>query len=224
MQQKLTGTEQQAADLQQQLAERDMQLMELKQEAQGMPGLSKAVDPAAEEVQLLKGLITDLKTQLEFVSSQVQQQQQQQSGEGVRAEAMAAVQAEADRTRALAAELQAQVQGLNSQLSAARAAAEDKAVELRFLQRQFEQVTEELSQQKQQVRPAVQPVQPVPSWQLAALVMHNNLKADTHPPASCTILLQWLRLTAACAVELLSVLGVAAMALGLAACLLVGCV
>lgn len=166
MQQKLTDTEQQAADLQQQLAERDIQLMELQQEAQGVTGLSKAADPAAEEVQLLKGLITDLKSQLEFVSSQVQQQQE--SGEGLRAEAVAAVQAEADRARALAAELQAQVQGLNSQLSAARAAAEDKAVELRFLQRQFEQVTEELGQQQQQVRPLYSPcsLYPAGSWQL----------------------------------------------------------
>jgi chromosome segregation ATPase len=112
---------------------------------------------------MLKNMISGLEAQLEAVGTQVQEQQRQQAaGEGSGKEAtaaaaaaataaVAAAQVEAVTAKAAAVELQVQLESLNGRVAAAVAAAEAKESELRFLQRQFEQVTEELHQQQQQV-------------------------------------------------------------------------
>jgi chromosome segregation ATPase len=158
-QQRLTSTEQQATALQQQLGEKDIQLMELKQqqEQQQQQEVScvgdpvKVCEPAVDqaEVNRLRKMVAGLEASLKSVSSQLLQQQV--AGAADSGAAVAAAKAETEMARQAAAELQVQVEALKGQLAAAAAATEGKAAELRFLQRQFEEVTGELREQQQQV-------------------------------------------------------------------------
>lgn len=156
VQQRLTSTEQQAAGLQLQLGEKDIQLMELKQQQQqhevSFAGDHvKVCEPAVDqaEVTRLRKMVAGLEGSLKSVSSQLLQQQV--AGAGDSGAAVAAAKADVDTARQAAAELQAQVEALRGQLAAGTAATEEKASELRFLQRQFEEVTGDLREQQKQV-------------------------------------------------------------------------
>lgn len=153
LQQRLTSTEQQAAALQQQLGDKDIQLVELQQqhEASAVGDPVKVSEPAVAtaEVTRLRKMVGGLEASLQSVSSQLLQQQV--AGAGDSSAAVAAAKAEAEKAKQAAAELQAQVEELRDQLAAGATATDGKAAELRFLQRQFEEVTGELREQQQQV-------------------------------------------------------------------------
>jgi DNA repair exonuclease SbcCD ATPase subunit len=170
LQARLNTSQQQAADLataadtlQQQLADRDATLLQLRQQQQqqaaavgaGHADGGRAFEArASEEKVALQQTIAGLKLQLAAAAIH-QEQQQQQAADAGTAAAVTVAQADAEAARGAAAVLRGELDGLRAQLSAAAAAgvsaAEGREAELRFLQRQFEEVTQELAQQQEQV-------------------------------------------------------------------------